>query len=73
MSVITELKEITNLVREKDRDMVNHVVSSNFKAEEQMEIVELFRDLLVDELIHAMALMKVEREKEQMIRGIIKD
>lgn len=67
-NVIAELDKITSLTKEKEK--VNRMVSKNFDEREQKEIVNLFKDLLLDELLHVMAIMKAEREKEKMVRGV---
>jgi len=67
-NVIAELDKITSLTKEKEK--VNRMVSKNFDEREQKEIVNLFKDLLLDELLHVMAIMRAEREKEKMVRGV---
>ena len=67
-NVIAELDKITSLTKEKEK--INRMVSKNFSEAEQKEIVILFEDLLLDELLHVMAIMRAEREKAEMIRGV---
>lgn len=67
MFVIDDLTKITDLVRKEHRKEINNIAINNFNEAEQRQIVELFRDLLYDELKYAMELMKFEREKEKYI------
>lgn len=65
MLVIDELSKITELVRDEHKKELNQLVVNELSKKEQEQIVEIFRDVLYDELKYAVDLMKFEREKKR--------
>lgn len=66
MEVIKEIDEITSLT--EHQDALNKVVAENFNKEEQKQmIMPVLKRLLIDELLHVIAIMKVEKEKMNLL------
>jgi len=65
MLVIDELSKITELVREEHKKEINQLMLKDLSKAEQKQVVEIFKDVLYDELKYAVDLLKFEREKEK--------
>lgn len=67
MPVINELKEITKMT--KHEKALNDKIASGFSLEDQKHLFDLVQDMIFDELVYVMTLIKMEKSLKADIKS----
>lgn len=67
MPVINELKEITKMT--KHEKALNAKIANGFSLEDQKHLFDLVQDMIFDELVYVMTLIKMEKSLKADIKS----
>lgn len=67
MPVISELKAITKMT--KHEKALNDKIASGFSLEDQKHLFDLVQDMIFDELVYVMTLIKMEKSLKADIKS----